>query len=631
MVSWLRTVLVVPFTIIALISAAQAQTMLLPGSPVDAQYVVPANGSLAIDPLENQVRAARSSLDASLVPTLESRTTMLLQAIDQFEQDFLTRGSPDLMAAWQRYASTEALRSLATVPSDRKARGKATELINRVQLRLRRNEPGMERPSVDRLRTAITQYEVALRHRDPEASLKLVDSQLERLEQSLADPQGNSREQQEIASRVTQLLTETNQAASLLASIRSRYSRPNIHLRVAPSLINRFLSQAVSQSQPVCESILGTRFTGNSQVVGSVSTQPIHSIGTARVVLLFSGQFSSQNTGYNRKVRVQTVGSAQVAAQRTIEVSLDGVRAIDQATASGNVQSQLTSIDHPLRFVERLARRRASEQQGQANAIASGRLRQRLAEQFSQQVDEQLSQPAPRSPLNFDPQTVLSRLGLRAATPQLGSDPAGIYVDLNQRQSNQLSSPSPPPASPNTGIQLQVHQSLINNAISPILSGRTLTDRDLDRIASQLKLPERKVGAKEEEPFSVTFAPLQPIVFEPSEHQLRIGIRGTSFRRGARSIDRPLEVTATYVPARRDDGTWMMLRSGDVEIGFPGRSKLSWQEAGLKGAIKDSFANIFPEAILDQPISANLPQRGPTNFRISHLSVDQGWLSVAVE
>ena len=67
---------------------------------------------------------------------------------------------------------------------------------------------------------------------------------------------------------------------------------------------------------------------------------------------------------------------------------------------------------------------------------------------------------------------------------------------------------------------VQLHESVINNAFSPVLAGRTLSERQLDRLLEEagLELPEPKKEDREDDrpdqPFEIDFSRLQPIVFQ---------------------------------------------------------------------------------------------------------------------
>ena len=92
------------------------------------------------------------------------------------------------------------------------------------------------------------------------------------------------------------------------------------------------------------------------------------------------------------------------------------------------------------------------------------------------------------------------------------------------------------------------------------------------------------------------------MIFEARDQTLRVGVRGTRFAQGSRELDRAMEITAIDKPAIGDDGTMILIRVDEVGVVFPGRTRLSVSQAGLKATIQKKFSKIFPETLLDRPL-----------------------------
>jgi hypothetical protein len=187
-------------------------------------------------------------------------------------------------------------------------------------------------------------------------------------------------------------------------------------------------------------------------------------------------------------------------------------------------------------------------------------------------------------------------------------------------------------------LTVQVHESLVNNTVGAVLADRTLTQSELRRLAERggrgKPAASDETNEAEEPDFEIDFDANRPIIFEPRDGRLRVGIRGTRFAQGARELKRPLEVVAEYRPLETESGRVVLERVGEVEINFPGRRRLSVSEAGLRGSIKQGFADAFPARLMDQPWTL------PEDFAVAALrgmslvpryfDARDGWLSLGV-
>ena len=196
-------------------------------------------------------------------------------------------------------------------------------------------------------------------------------------------------------------------------------------------------------------------------------------------------------------------------------------------------------------------------------------------------------------------------------------------------------------------VALQLHETVIDNVISPVLAGRTMTETELNKLLQQSPVQQSTVDQStnivsdtglsddDEPPFEIDFARLRPIVFESRDQNIKLGIRGTRFAQGSRELNQALEITANYVPARLADGTAMLVRTGEVDVDFPSRNrKLSVSQTGLKTTIEKKFANVFPEMLLHEPLevppTVKLEAIAGRSFRPQTIDARDGWLTITV-
>jgi hypothetical protein len=348
-------------------------------------------------------------------------------------------------------------------------------------------------------------------------------------------------------------------------------------------------------------------------------------------------------------VQLQTVGYGQVYASREVLINEQGV-SLQPVAVQATLGTEIQSIEHRLRIVRRIAQKKAAQQKPQADAIALGKLQSRVAEQFSSETNQAQTIKPPDPMAKLRPW--LGRLDLTEPTRMWGSTDTSLFIQSKLARPDQLASPiAAPPATGSFKIAVQVHESLVDNVFSPVLAGRTINQSQIDKILQDVRgratvMSTRSSGVSlvstkalqtddSDEPFEIDFSRFRPVIFEARDNQLTIGIRGTRFAKGSRELSRAMEITAKYVPALDSSGHALLLRTGDIDVSFPGRGRLTISQTAIRTTIEKSFADVFPAVIGDQPI--RVPPtvqmdalRGQTLYP-SQIAMQNGWFSIGVQ
>jgi hypothetical protein len=553
----------------------------------------------------------------------------------------------------------EALGNSDALSNSQTARTIGREAVA-LRYRLIGTAPGLELSVLTQLRSSTEKLIDAIRFRDSDRSAEQIAQQMQKFAEEVRDMDANPSAE-DIAS-ITQmigLLESTGQAQGLISELKARFRNPNINILISEQVVQSAINRGVNQSRPVRDCILGTRIVGTATLGGSVTANVLPALGAARIQVQLAGNVNSRNVGYNGPVKLHTVSHGQVNVTRMLHIDESGVRA-EPVVATASLKSQIVSIDHKLRLVRKIASRKAAEQKPQAERISSQRLRSQVAQQFTQQTDEASSISVSDPMAKIRP--MLTRLDLREPVRFWGSTDTDIYVEATIARDDQLSAPSLPVLAstrPLVGgrydVALQVHETVVDNLISPILAGRTMTETqinewlnranlgqpqpeapsNLERNKDDLALEVDDEEAKNEPPFEIDFARLRPIVFEARDQSIKLGIRGTRFVQGRRELNQAMEITANYVPAQLEDGSAILLRTGDVEVDFPTRRRrLSVSQTGLKTTIEKKFADVFPETLLHRPLqvpsTVQLEALAGRSFRPQTIDARDGWLTITV-
>ncbi|HBJ38967.1 MAG TPA: hypothetical protein DDZ51_30315 [Planctomycetaceae bacterium] len=603
--------------------------------------------------LISNANQAKNSLGHRPYPSPQQAGEGVTVAVSALNEYLFRRTSGQRAADWLDYVDADPL--IDAIVSKKSA----TEVNNaarELQSRLVGNIVGLEMPPLVKLREATEAMIAAGRYPDPDRSHRWVQQQLDSLIKTLETGDvGNSPEDAARLSLVLQLLAQSNQVPELVSDIYHSFSRPNLVVTLDGRIIQDAIARPVDRFRPVRDCILGTRIVGNGHLRGELVGRLSPSIGRVQVDLVLTGQFLSDSVGYNGPVRLPSVGQGAITATRSLWIGEDGV-SLSNVSSSASLDTTITSIQHPLRIVRRIASKQVAQKKPQADQIARERFRNQVVTDFTNQTSEAAqrlqsgptggSTPSAKLPPLSDAQTTLKRLNLSPPTRLIGSTSHSVFAQVTQRSGKQLAASTSPPSLGTFGngivsgdATLQVHESLIDNLASTVLGGRTMTGEQIDQLIGSVKntsISRATPGSAIEPPpekFEIEFASLRPIIFELRDQKIRVGIRGNRFSQDGRDLRSSLEITATYEPI--DMGGYKILRrTGIVKVDFPGSGRIGVQQVAQRRSIQKLFKDRFPETLLNQPlilpVLAMVPSLSGRVYRVSGIDAQNGWLTLTV-
>lgn len=524
-----------------------------------------------------------------------------------------------------------------------------------MQSRLVGNIVGLEMPPLVKLRDETAALIAAVNYSNPDRSERSVQQQLDALTKRLESENLDTPQEAAALSLIVQLLDQSNQVPELVTEVYNAFSRPNLVVTLDGGLIQDAIARPVDRLRPVRDCILGTRIIGNGHLQGEVLGRLSPCMGRVQIDLVLTGQFRSDSVGYNGPVRLPSIGQGAITATRSLWIGEDGV-SLSNVSSSASLNTTVTSIQHPLRIVRRIASKQVAQKKPQADQIARERFRNQVVTDFTNQTSEAAQRlgTGPQDgaklpgklPSLSDARVTLKRLNLSPPSRLIGSTSHSVFAQVTQRTGKQLAAISSPPSpgTPGPGIvsgdaTLQVHESLIDNLASTVLGGRTMTGQQIDQLIGNVKdtsISRATPGSAIEPPpekFEIEFASLRPIIFELRDQKIRVGIRGNRFSQDGRDERISLEITATYEPV--DMGGYKVLRrTGIVEVDFPGDGRIGLQKVAQRRSIRKLFNDRFPETLLNQPlvlpILAMVPSLSGRVYRVSGINAQDGWLTLTV-
>lgn len=586
-----------------------------------------------------EVTAAAGAVDPDRFPDLGPAIAETGQRIGAVKSFLQRRTDPDNARRWLKFLELDPLAESLANDESPSAIGRAAIDL---QSRLIGTARGLEMRVLRELRRSVEELIEAIRYRDKSRSAESLSSVLESLADRFKEFDDRpTASDTAVISTVLSRLDSSGQSPGAVATLRSVFGKPNLAILVGEPIVQTAVSQNVDQTRPVRDCILGTRIIGTADMDGFVSADLLPSIGAARLQVSLTGRVVSNSYGYNGPVRLRTVGYGDVIASRAMSVNESGVN-LEPTHVRAKLRTEIKAIEHPLRIVRRIARRRAAEQKPQADRIATQHMQDQIGQQFASQTSEAVSIEMPDFLSTVTP--ILQRLSLEDPARFWGSTDRELSIDLMLRKENQLGSVAArPPIAGSFDAAVQIHESAVDNAVTPFLAGRTIKQGELAELMAQsgIEFPlaaSSEVAGDGEEPdrsFEIDFAQNRPIIFEARDQTIRIGVRGTRFAEGRREIDQPrgMEISAVYLPATTAEGHVILIRDGGVDVNF-GRRRLTVSQTALRRAIQRKFQRVFPESLLYRPLE--VPQtvqlealRGRV-FHPRYVDARNGWLTIAV-
>lgn len=419
-------------------------------------------------------------------------------------------------------------------------------------------------------------------------------------------------------------LEQGDQVPELRSQLRSELDRPNLYASVSREFISGGVRRGVNQVNPVREYILGTDVRGTAHLVGDVNVNLVPSQKNALIQLTMQGNMTSDNVGINGPATIYSTGYSHVHVGKLLVLNRDGLSPM-AADADVTTSTTFNRICAHLRLVQRIATKRAYQQKSQAEAIASQRAEMRIEHRFDAESAETIADANQR----LKEELYRPLIG-RDEVPEVANFSTTrdhLYLQMLQVNPSQLAAPGLPPQSGGTGdLNVQMHESLVNNYGEAFLGGLELTDERLVELLEEAdaEIPEELQITPDKDPWSITFDYQRPIQVTFSEGMINIGIRGRQFTRGDSAVNRTIQISADYKIEQGESGA-RLIRQGDVVVDFPTQQRLGPLDLTAKTFLRNKFEAVFKQEIIGEGIRLEGQWEKAGTLRLSSAEVTPGW------
>ena len=428
-------------------------------------------------------------------------------------------------------------------------------------------------------------------------------------------------------------LHSARQAPQLVESVSNRLVHPNLYIQLSGEMVGAGIAAPVDEVAPIRDCILGTDISGTGRTVGQTTVSLFPDADQAVFDIILLAVNNSQSVGRNGPVCVYTSGCTRIGACKRVWMDADGLAA---HAAAVNAVTRTTISDicavNGSQFIERIAWRRAGQQQEEAEGIASQHAQCIAAGRVDQQAAEMLDKA------NDDYRKKFRQpLSERLVFPQVlrfSTSSDVLNVVALEAAADQLAAPGEPPAltEKDPDLAVRIHQSIINNAAATVLSGMVLHEQTLQKMISDLLgyLPERLKADEDREPWTIEFAREQPISVSFADGGFSVTLRGEHYFKGDQRYP-GMNVTAVYKLVKAD-GVFKAVRQGELQIFppnfVPGRSQLGMREETIHTLLQRRLGKVLEPELVAKGFTPKGKWAAVGKLQPVEMEAQAGWLVI---
>lgn len=577
--------------------------------------------------LLDQVLLARAEYRQIDDTQVASRRAELDRALAELDA-MLARSRPGYAQGWKQYLRWD---QLTTALAD--AEGADPKLLQEVLEKFGGRHAGLELPKFARVRTALHDYVSALSAtrgaESPEQYATALDDLARHIQAYEQSPTGESGP---AIARTLQWLETSAQQTQLVSAVQQRFNYPNLYGQASEGFLGAGFNAYVDRTTPINDVILGTTIHGTGRLTGTQVMDVIPSRRDARLNIMLRGNVHSRNVGYNGPVTIHNTAVTSVSAVKQLVINENGVFTLAARTHCGT-NTTIHDICAKCGLIERIAWKRAAQQETQAEAIAS----QRAAARINGYIDREAIGPVAQANREFQEKFRWPLLR-RGHTPRMtvNSGNYGVGVQLLQQSRGQIAAPSPPPALQSAhDLQVQAHETFVSNFATAAIGGNELTDERLAQMLLEAtgRVPEELQITEDKEPWSITFAN-EPVSAKFDGNRVQIAVRANRFTRGRnedgtvdQEVTDPVEISATYTITQTDSGA-TLTREGEVNVDFVGKERLSAAQVGVKTFLRRKFESLFKPEFVGEGLQLKGRWARAGKLVVREINTDRGWVNV---
>ena len=464
------------------------------------------------------IEAAYAALQSDMTISYMSPSTLQVSQALLDVENLLNRKSTG--QKWKDYLGTDQCRYLLNNSFDQTSR---VEALKELHARILDEEDELDDEQAEflddqqfrKLAVAIEDFLAGTNAADPSKRKAALRSDIARLLAAIEEHESGLRSTAaDDVQRLYKYLKRTYPGAGhrMGQTLRDHYFNYNLHVVIPEALIVPLATQTKNESGPVNDCILGARVNGSQNTSVNVGLDVKPSANGFLFRLNMAGNTRSNTTARKDPAVIYTRGNHFFNGQK--DVLFDGRNLMAGPTMLG-VNINNTTVDAKTKydwiplfggFAKKLAFKEVAKKAPQSRAIAERKLRAQVQPKFDSEVDQKVAEA------NGAIQQGMSRLQMANLYPtSISARSSETHLALSTRTMRNAQMGGSRPDSgyvPNDGIGLQVHDSLINNAIDELdLAGKKLRE---DQLLPHLEMVLSRLTGR-----SISLSKPQPVAYVP--------------------------------------------------------------------------------------------------------------------
>ena len=545
------------------------------------------------------------------------------EAITSVEQLLSQTGD---QAGWSRFLLLDELRKTESnggtklSTEDRKLAQRVLARVEKTQLTKRQTQ-WLEQAAAVRFLAAL--HRIASSPVDYETLLQQIEqiesNELDQANDALAQAYRNLR------------FSEKSEDRKIANALDVHYRNANLRMAISSRLLNRLLPENEPMTVPIQTKAMGANIRGESQIESALKLTLNPATDHWNLALQSVGDITTLSTGKQSVVQVHTSGKANFKSATQVTVDRTGI-ALNRTDVDVSGKIRLRKIqseldEYPILggFVRTVAERRFHAMAPEANRITNRTVRNQIRAEIDGTLDEHRS--LAETKLDATVIQPLIDLQLAPAVTQMQTTEELLLGRFRIAGDDQLAAFTPRPRDASDSlINLQIHQSAINNTLEQLLpSGATKPiDEVLREIAAAFGQENWQTPEDMPEDVEVRFASSRPVFIEIEDGKLTLTLRIVQLKRG-RAVDlRNVIIKASYRPECEGLHAYFV-RDGHLSISGPNmsmRKRLPARTIFSKVLSTNHTLPITTSGLADRPLLEGL--------HITQLELERGWIALAL-
>jgi len=434
-------------------------------------------------------------------------------------------------------------------------------------------------------------------------------------------------------------------------AMREAYLNYNLRVHAGEGILQRLFSESRSETSWIRDRMADAYVSGYQCTNTTATVDLIPSGRDARFNLIVQGNVFANATATTHPATISTQGHHTFRAEKQIWTDgkrFDSSPATVSVSANTRVTGASTKADW-IPIVRRVARNialsEASARMGEANSMASSKIRQELVPRLNQEVATKFSGASME--LETRVYGPLRELGLYPDAMALSS--SDTLVDLRARVMNAdevgANVPAPGVSTNRDEMFAQIHESLLNNAIDRVgFHGQTLTETQVgDLLETRFKKllgdkfqpPAKKepaAGEATRKEMTFVFDQQDPVRFKVEDGQLRLQLQTGMKRTGEGGAEEDIPPQQITIPLKFTVvGDEIKMERGTVSVKpIPGREvENRARQIVSAGVMRQNIERLFESKTFKGSFDVGSEKKIKLNAR--SIDADAGWISVRLK